>query len=407
MDTHLQVYATGVAAVFEEAKKSRNDIPVIGNNLLDIAYGIVHGTTFNSGQAKQIYTYFAEAFEKENKKYEDAMYKMRLATDELLAQGGTDFQSMNSAKQTAMVKRFHPQYNAVRTQQKSLLFRTRQQLRNELNKRNMDIATFAAVSYIHAYETAMDLEKRNAKSKSGSKAPVYILWKLLEEELLFMFSSIEGARIAPMTKANQIFGITSLYFVPTEDFKTQAYSIEKGNREIAISASATGMGVYLVEAGQDVTPANLIGDCRGYAAYKFVPSFSYRIHQSKVKNVNTSGITLDLGDVFMYGNKYEGLQSVTAKAFYDRTAQAKLVLSVELAKNAQMSDLVDQQFVSLVKGDTAFFGIKEDGKIRLVATTKATTGMEEGTIYNVDMEFSEFDGALKGYVYGATKTATK
>lgn len=401
--TNLQMYANAMALIVKKAEEDRNKIPANDNNIRGVAYSILNGTDFNSGLAKKIYAYFSEQYEKQDAELSKEIREMKNATREALSRHATDFDSMNNAKQTAMVKRFFPNYQDVRSKQKQLLAVIRQQLRMELIKRDMDIVKFAASAYLYAYELAIDLEKRNAKA--NAKAPVYALWKLLDEELVYMLASVDGARIAPAKAQNIVFGMTNLYFVATEAFHASAKKIQLNNKELAITSGDKGMNVYLVEAGKDVTDADLIGICSGYAAHKLVNGFSYRVSNPRITNVgkNNTGITMDLGTVYCYGNKFEGVQGQAAKAFYNRTASAKSQFPIALYGKGVMEDLQGSKFVAINSKGVTFFGIEVEGKIKPVAKALTTVNFPEGVVYELDAQVSDFTGQLTVFVYGSNK----
>lgn len=289
--------------------------------------------------------------------------------------------------------------------------------------KGMDVVDFAAVVYNHVYDKAIEAEHRaGGKDKDGnirgSKAGIYILWKLMDEFLIYMLSSVEGTRIVRYEEQNVVFELTSLYFHPTEAFKAKASTIladnnaELAGKELALgTAEGKGMNVYLVEEGADYTDADLIGRAPVSAVYNLVHDFTYRISNVSITSVSNSakgGVTMDLGKVLCFGNRFEGIKPAAAKAFFDRTASANKKYPIALIGDATMETLQStNKFIATnnSKGVT-FFAIETADGLKAVAKSLVTVNLKEGVKIELDAQASDFTGDLTLYVY-ASSVVTK
>jgi hypothetical protein len=232
-----------------------------------------------------------------------------------------------------------------------------------------------------------------------------------------MLASVEGAQMVPYKQQNVILELTHLYFHPTEAFKAQAQAIlskknvELEGKEIALSPTKTeadGMDVYLVEEGADITDADLVGHAPLSAVYKLVPNYSYRVAAPTITSVSTSGekggVTMDLGTVYGYGNKYEGVKPRAAKAHFDRTSSASKKYPIALIGDATMENLAGNKFIASNnnKGVT-FFAVEVEGKLKAVAKSLVSIPLKEGVRIELDAQASDFTGELTLYVYGSAK----
>lgn len=420
--TNLQVYATTMKALVKAASEEKTKVSISQNNLRDITYAILNGSEFDTKRAKEIYAYVSKTFEEQNTALDKERRRMVLATRESAYANAIIFDELAHGKRIHMVKKMFPKYKEVDTQMKRNLAVIRQQLRMVLVKEGLDVVKFAAVAYNYAYEEAIRLENAGGNSVASAKAKIFTLWKLADELLIYMLASVEGARMLPAKEQNVFLNVKTLYFYPTDAFKTseayEAASLEfiKGNgkkagktiglhnKEIALSGFGEGMNVYLVEKGQDATEANLIGFAKGAGIANLVPGFSYRMSNPEIANVSKTGVLLNLGVVRGFGNHYEGLAPVSAGELYDRTSMAKQKVASILFKETTMEDLKGHtKFVALNAKGTTYFGIEVDGRMKAVATAMMPLAIKDNTIFEMEGEFSDHEGVLAFYVYGYAK----
>lgn len=419
-ETNIQLYAQAMSKMYVEADKEKNNMSPVGNNILSVTYGLLNGATdFNAGLAKQIYAYYSNLFENGDtdrgivgdRAYSKEVSNMKQRTAQYLSEElGLDYASMNHGKQTAWTKKLNPNYQQVRMAQKTWLGQVRQAVCMELIKHNMDVVKFAAVAYNSAYETAMKAEK--TKANSNPKAPIYALWKLLDQQMIVMLGSIEGARILPAEDKNVIMNLNSMYFIPTAEFNVKAQAAKKAKSQkgllegkvLVMVNSPEGMFVHLVDTKDaSATNENKIGECRGQASFQFVSEFSYRSEANVVTNINDNGINVDFGVIRCFGTRYEGAEPQLAKALYDRTASARYAYPAAVHSAATAEDLKIKEgtkFVLVTNNQgVTYIGLEEEGKMKPVAKLLKKTVFKAGNVYEIDAEFSDASGQLAVYIY--------
>lgn len=410
MPSNLQRYTNEMKKATEKHNKAVRKLATMDYNMLEYVMPLYVGTGFESAKAKALYAHFADAVTKEMEPINKKISAMREALSESFAKNGINFEIMPSAKQSAEMKKRCEGYTELQAQKKAMIARVRTQLRMQMIKHNFDVVKFAAAAYTYAYETAIQKEKNK-----GSRSSVFLLWNLLEEELLMMLMAISNATfkgaVRPEEVAkNEMKMFSKLYFKAEEGVKEGVFKSRINNPEYEIVLSKSprfnfAMDVYLVKRGTNPTIEDLIGGIQNSAAAHLVKSYSYRLMNLVVTNWNPSnGVTLEVGRAFFFGKEAEGVESVDVKAFYDRTRTATGKFNVAIAKGVYAHEIAagkGNEYVCLKHGQSVYFGLKQDKGFKKLATSLDSISIATGAVYAMDMEFVNENGQYVAYIYDA------